>query len=133
MSTCNLLDLKTLGSQPIMSRNLPGHCHTSIATQSLTQSINQSMRNQMPRNVSSGQLHELLIAMSWASLHCPDETDLLPSFLPFLPCDERPPEEEESKWYSYGSMRVVGLHFGSWPSKDILSKLLSHKTTEKPG
>jgi hypothetical protein len=55
----------------------------------------------------------------------------------FLPCDERPPEEEEkeeeSKWYSYGSMRVVGLHFGSWPSKDILSKLLSHKTTEKPG
>ena len=26
MSTCNWLDLQTLGSQPIMPKNLPGHC-----------------------------------------------------------------------------------------------------------
>ena len=26
MSTCNQLDLQTLGSQPIMPKNLPGHC-----------------------------------------------------------------------------------------------------------
>ena len=26
MSTCNLLDLQTLGSQPIMPKNLPNHC-----------------------------------------------------------------------------------------------------------
>ena len=25
MSTCNRLDLQTLGSQPIMPKNLPGH------------------------------------------------------------------------------------------------------------
>ena len=25
MSTCNKLDLQTLGSQPIMPKNLPGH------------------------------------------------------------------------------------------------------------
>jgi hypothetical protein len=28
MSTCNWLDLQTLGSQPIMPKNLPEHCHT---------------------------------------------------------------------------------------------------------
>ena len=26
MSTCNWLDLQTLGSQPIMPKNLPNHC-----------------------------------------------------------------------------------------------------------
>ena len=26
MSTCNQLDLQTLGSQPVMSKNLPDHC-----------------------------------------------------------------------------------------------------------
>ena len=26
MSTCNRLDLQTLGSQPIMPKNLPDHC-----------------------------------------------------------------------------------------------------------
>ena len=26
MSTCNWLDLQTLGSQPIMSKKLPDHC-----------------------------------------------------------------------------------------------------------
>ena len=26
MSTCNQLDLQTLGSQPIMPKNLPNHC-----------------------------------------------------------------------------------------------------------
>ena len=26
MSTCNQLDLETLGSQPVMPKNLPGHC-----------------------------------------------------------------------------------------------------------
>jgi hypothetical protein len=28
MSTCNRLDLQTLGSQPIMPKNLPEHCYT---------------------------------------------------------------------------------------------------------
>jgi hypothetical protein len=27
MSTCNRLDLQALGSQPIMPKNLPEHCH----------------------------------------------------------------------------------------------------------
>jgi hypothetical protein len=27
MSTCNRLDLQTLGSQPIMPKNLPDHCN----------------------------------------------------------------------------------------------------------
>ena len=27
MSTCNRLDLQTLGSQPVMPKNLPDHCH----------------------------------------------------------------------------------------------------------
>ena len=31
MSTCNQLDLQTLGSQPIMPKNLPDHC-TTVAT-----------------------------------------------------------------------------------------------------
>ena len=26
MSTCNWLDLQTLGSQPVMPKNLPNHC-----------------------------------------------------------------------------------------------------------
>ena len=26
MTTCNRLDLQTLGSQPIMPKNLPDHC-----------------------------------------------------------------------------------------------------------
>ena len=26
MSTCNRLDLQTIGSQPIMTKNLPNHC-----------------------------------------------------------------------------------------------------------
>ena len=26
MSTCNRLDLQTLGSQPVMPKNLPDHC-----------------------------------------------------------------------------------------------------------
>ena len=26
MSTCNRLDWGTLGSQPVMPKNLPGHC-----------------------------------------------------------------------------------------------------------
>ena len=26
MSTCNRLDLQTLGSQPVMHKNLPDHC-----------------------------------------------------------------------------------------------------------
>jgi hypothetical protein len=28
MSTCNRLDLQTLGSQPIMPKNIPDHCPT---------------------------------------------------------------------------------------------------------
>ena len=28
MSTCNRLDLQTLGSQPIMPKNLSNHCST---------------------------------------------------------------------------------------------------------
>ena len=31
MSTCNLLDLEILGSQPIMSKNPPRHCRWAIA------------------------------------------------------------------------------------------------------
>ena len=27
MPTCNQLDLQTLGSQPVMPRNLPNHCN----------------------------------------------------------------------------------------------------------
>ena len=80
---------ETLGSRPSMLKN---YCHTSIATQSSNQSI-EAWAYQIPRNISSGQLHEILIAMSWASLICPDETDFLPSF---LPC-ERPPEAEKKK------------------------------------
>ena len=68
---------ETLGSRPSMLKN---YCHTSIATQSSNQSI-EARAYQIPRNISSGQLHEILIAMSWASLICPDETDFLPSFL----------------------------------------------------
>ena len=30
MSTCNRLDLQTLGSQPIMPKNILGHCLTSL-------------------------------------------------------------------------------------------------------
>ena len=30
MSTCNWLDLQTLGSQPIMPKNLPHHCVARI-------------------------------------------------------------------------------------------------------
>ena len=30
MPTCNRLDLQTLGSQPIMSNNLPDHCFRSV-------------------------------------------------------------------------------------------------------
>jgi len=30
MSTCNLLDLQTLGSQPIMPKNLPDHCSRAL-------------------------------------------------------------------------------------------------------
>ena len=31
MSTCNQLDLQTLGSQPIMPKNLPDHCSHHIS------------------------------------------------------------------------------------------------------
>ena len=31
MSTCNRLDLQTLGSQPIMPQNLPDHCSNVIS------------------------------------------------------------------------------------------------------
>ena len=31
MSTCNRLDLQTLGSQPIMPKNLPDHRHTQCS------------------------------------------------------------------------------------------------------
>ena len=30
MSTCNWLDLQTLGSQPVMPKNLPDHCPRSL-------------------------------------------------------------------------------------------------------
>jgi len=30
MSTCNQLDLQTLGSQPVMPKNLPAHCRTLL-------------------------------------------------------------------------------------------------------
>ena len=33
MSTCNRLDLQTLGSQPIMPKNLPDHCFDDLITQ----------------------------------------------------------------------------------------------------
>ena len=35
MSTCNRLDLQTLGSQPIMSKNLPHHCSKLIVPRNL--------------------------------------------------------------------------------------------------
>ena len=33
MSTCNRLDLQTLGSQPFMPKNVPDHCSQSLELQ----------------------------------------------------------------------------------------------------
>ena len=32
MSTCNRFDLQTLGSQPIMPKNVPDHCSSGLKT-----------------------------------------------------------------------------------------------------
>ena len=39
MSICNRLDLQTLGSQPIMPKNLPGQCFSSLCFASLDEKI----------------------------------------------------------------------------------------------
>jgi hypothetical protein len=39
MSTCNRLDLQTLGSQPIMPKNLPDHCSQFSSTFLLLQRV----------------------------------------------------------------------------------------------
>ena len=86
MSTCKPIGLGNISTDCVQeSPRTLSHIHSHSIDRPISQSINRSMRNQMPRNVSLGQLHELLIAMSWASLHCPDETDFLPSFLPSVP------------------------------------------------
>ena len=36
MSTCDRLDLQTLESQPVMPKNLPGHCSKLIGNFSIT-------------------------------------------------------------------------------------------------
>ena len=37
MSTCNWLDLQALGSQPVMPKNLPDHCNTTLADGAIAQ------------------------------------------------------------------------------------------------
>ena len=59
MSTCNRLDLQTLGSQPIMPKNLPDHC--SEVPKLLTNSIYQDLL-QLPTKLTKNMFswcHEI--------------------------------------------------------------------------